>query len=129
MKILKIVSVVLASVSLQLAASDMSEDAIKARIQPVGTVNVAGAQPEAATAARSGADVYAQACAACHAAGVLNAPKPGVAEDWAPRMEKGLEKVIQNAMAGFGAMPARGACMNCSDEEFAAAVEHMIEGI
>lgn len=115
---------------LAVQAQEMSDDDIKARIQPVGKVHVAGAQAESASSGpRSGADVYTKACVACHSVGVLNAPKLNDAADWAPRLEKGFDTVWQNAIKGIGGMPPMGTCADCSDDEIKAAIEHMIEGI
>jgi cytochrome c5 len=112
-------------------AQTMSEEDIRERIKPVGQVKVAGAVDEVAAAGpRSGADIYAAACTACHAVGVLGAPKTKVAADWQPRLdEKGFDTVWQNAINGIGAMPAMGACGDCTDEDIKAAINYMIEGI
>jgi cytochrome c5 len=114
---------------LAVQAQDMSDGDIKARIQQIGKVHIAGAKAEVAAGPRSGSDVYAKACVACHGVGVLNAPKLQDAADWAPRMEQGFDTVWQNAINGIGAMPAMGTCSDCSDDDIKAAIEHMIEGI
>lgn len=112
-------------------AQEMSDEAIKARIKPVGSVHVAGAQAESAAASgpRSGADVYGKSCVACHGVGVMGAPKLGDNNDWAPRIEQGFDTLLSHAIKGFNAMPPKGTCGNCSDDEIKAAIEHMIEGI
>ena len=111
-------------------AQEMSEDDIKARIKPVGSLHIAGAQAEAAAAGpRSGADIYNKSCVACHSSGVLGAPKLQDAADWAPRMEQGFDTVLQNAINGVRAMPPMGTCGDCSNDDIKAAIEHMIEGI
>jgi len=115
---------------LAVQAQEMSEDDIKARIQPIGKVHIAGAKAEVASSGpRSGSDIYAKACVACHSVGVLNAPKLQDAADWAPRMEKGFDTVWQNAINGIGGMPPMGTCGDCSNDEIKAAIEHMIEGL
>lgn len=114
-------------------AQEMSDEEIAERIKPIGQVHVAGAQAAgtaAAGGAKSGEDVYNSACVACHASGVLGAPKLHVAADWQPRLdERGLDGVWQNALNGINAMPPRGTCASCSDDEIKAAIEYMIEGI
>ncbi len=113
-------------------AQTMSEDEIKERIMPVGKVKVAGAVDETAAAAgpRSGEDIYKAACTACHAAGVLGAPKTKVAAEWKPRLdEKGFDQIWKNAINGINAMPAMGACGDCSDDDIKSAIEYMIEGV
>ncbi|SCZ64666.1 c-type cytochrome [Thiohalomonas denitrificans] len=138
--------------------ADMSEEAIAERIEPVAKLNTGepiqpeapeGAEapevaeaPEAAVASaevadeagadegRSGEDVYNSACIACHAAGVAGAPKIGDPAAWGPRIEKGMDMLVQNAINGFngetGVMPPRGTCGNCSDAELEKAVEYMV---
>ncbi|TDF35515.1 cytochrome c5 family protein [Alteromonadaceae bacterium M269] len=117
-------------VSAVVVAQDNNEDIAK-RIMPVGKVHVAGAQAAAAADAgpRSGSDVYNASCVACHGAGVLGAPKKGDAAGWGPRLEAGFDTVWQNALNGKGAMPPRGTCGNCSDDDIKAAIEFMIEGL
>ena len=111
------------------------EDEIRARIQPVGEVCLQGEEcGEAAAApaasanagARSGSEVYDSACMACHATGAAGAPVVGNAEAWAPRIEKGMDTLISHAINGFNAMPPKGGCASCSDDEISAAVEHMV---
>nr|WP_299197612.1 c-type cytochrome [uncultured Amphritea sp.] len=118
-----------------LATSTMANtdnDAIIERIQKVGSVCVEGddcggaAAPVAAAGARSGTDVYNASCAACHASGVLQAPKFGTS-DWTDRATKGLETLVSNAINGINAMPPRGTCASCSDEEIHAAVQYMVD--
>lgn len=102
------------------------------RIKPVGKVNIAGAAPAASANAgpRSGEEIYKAACTACHAVGVLGAPKTQVAADWQPRLdEKGYDLVWKNAIDGINAMPAMGTCGDCSNDDIKAAIDYMIEGI
>ena len=64
--------------------------------------------------------------AACHASGAAGAPKTGDAAAWAPRIDKGMDTLVKHAYEGFNAMPAKGMCSNCSEEEIAAAVEYIV---
>ncbi|QSP95847.1 cytochrome c5 family protein [Marinobacter salinisoli] len=110
------------------------EDEIRSRIEPVGEVCLQGdecgeaAAPTqtASSGPRSGSEVYDAVCMACHTTGAAGAPKIGDAGAWAPRIEKGLETLVENAINGFNAMPAKGGCANCPDEEIKAAVEHLV---
>lgn len=112
-------------------ATDMSAASIKDRIKPLGQISVAGAVEESAAASgpRSGEDVFKGACFACHGTGAMGAPKKGNADDWGPRIEQGEETLIKHAIGGFNAMPPRGTCGDCSDDEIKAAIEYMIEGL
>ncbi|TMS75616.1 cytochrome c5 family protein, partial [Pseudoalteromonas sp. S1690] len=55
----------------------LTEEAIKKRLAPVGTVYLAGATPVEVVPSgpRSGEQVYQAACFACHGTGALGAPK------------------------------------------------------
>ncbi|ELR64107.1 Cytochrome c5 [Photobacterium marinum] len=113
-------------------AADMSDEAIAERIKPVGSVYLEGDAPATAAVAtgpRSGDTVYNTFCSACHGAGVMGAPKIGNAGDWAPRIAQGKDIMTDHAINGFNAMPAKGSCMDCSDDEIIAAIDHMIEGL
>lgn len=111
------------------------EDEIRARIAPVGDVCVQGEDcgQESAPAAsassepRSGNEVYDAACVACHGTGAAGAPKLGDSGAWDGRIDKGLETLVDHAINGFNAMPAKGGCSSCSDEEIEVAVEYMVE--
>ncbi|MGC8119943.1 c-type cytochrome [Marinobacter sp. VGCF2001] len=111
------------------------EDEIRARIQPVGEVCLQGedcgeaaAPAETASAGpRSGSEVYDAVCMACHTTGAAGAPVIGDSGAWAPRIEKGLDTLIDHAINGFNAMPAKGGCATCPDEEISAAVEHLVD--
>jgi cytochrome c5 len=108
-------------------------DEIQARLTPVGSVCMSGddcaAAPAAPVAAgpKSGKEVYDSSCAACHGSGVMGAPKVGAAGDWAPRTAKGMDTLNTHAIAGFNAMPAKGMCATCSDDEIKDAVKYMVD--
>jgi len=104
------------------------------RIAPVGKSCMAGDDcavaiktAAASGKARSGDDVYHTKCATCHATGAAGAPKLGDVAAWAPRVEKGMAILHDNAMDGVGGMPAKGLCFDCSDEEIKASVDYMVE--
>ncbi|RJG49570.1 cytochrome c5 family protein [Motilimonas pumila] len=129
-----------AAFSIQSLASsaDMSEDAIAERVKPVGNVYLDGELPDVAAATssseassepRDGATVYNTKCMACHATGAAGAPIKGDAGQWAARISQGKETLYSHAINGFNAMPAKGTCMDCSDDEIKVAVDYMIEGL
>lgn len=113
--------------------------AVAARLQPVGTVCVRGHSCGAAAmpvadnggsgqqAARSGKTIYESHCAACHATGLAGAPKFGDAMAWKPHIAKGLPTLYQHAMNGFNAMPPKGMCSDCSEQEIKNAVNYMVK--
>lgn len=113
------------------SVSQEEYDAIAERIKPVGSVYLAGAEPvvEEDTGPREGSAVYGMFCTACHGSGVGGAPVTGNAGDWAARIAQGKDVLAEHAISGFNAMPPKGGCMDCSDDEIIAAIEHMIEGL
>lgn len=123
-----------ASVKVGAGSDALTPEAIAERIAPIGRVVTepeAGAVATAATvvkaALRSGPEVYSAACAACHAAGVLGAPKMGDAAGWKPRLSAGLDALVNASLKGKGAMPAQGGGAY-SDEEIKKAVIHLANG-
>jgi len=105
------------------AGSDgMSEQAVAERLQKVGSVQIKDASDPASM--KSGAQVYAAQCSACHAAGVANAPKFGDAAAWGPRIKTGYDALLTSALKGKGAMGAQGGG-DFSDVEIGRAVVHM----
>lgn len=115
----------------------VDRDAIIDRIKPYGQVCIQGdetcgtgaavAPAAAAGGARSGADIYNRSCAACHATGVLDAPKFGSGAMTARLNDKGMDALLSNSISGINAMPPKGTCNDCSDDELKAAIEYMIE--
>lgn len=77
--------------------------------------------------AHPGMQTYVNYCASCHNAGVAEAPKLGDAEQWELRLKKGRDALVQNTIDGMPpAMPKKGLCLSCSDEELADAVDYML---
>jgi len=137
--VLMIVLIIIASNLTSEVTEYAPDDVVIENIKPVGQVNVAGesspapapaaaaaAEPAAAAGPRSGEQVYTASCAACHGTGVAGAPKFGDAAAWAPRAAKGIDGLLASATNGLNAMPPRGTCMDCSDDELKAAIEYMV---
>lgn len=76
--------------------------------------------------AKTGKEVYNGKCAVCHANGIAGAPKKGDAAAWLERLATGKDVVYMNAIKGKKAMPPKGTCGSCSDEEVKAAVDYLI---
>jgi cytochrome c5 len=79
--------------------------------------------------AGDGEQIYKSRCMTCHASGVAGAPKLGDKEAWAPRIETGEDAMLATVIKGKGAMPPRGTCMECSEEQLRAAVQYMISQV
>lgn len=113
-------------------SGDMSAQAISDRMTGPAWVEVeaSGGSAPAAEPQKLSANVgetrYKSTCAVCHDAGIAGAPKFRNAADWQPRMGAGIEAMLKIAIQGKGAMPPRGTCMQCSDEELQKAIEYML---
>lgn len=75
--------------------------------------------------ARTGEEVYQTKCSVCHATGAAGAPKFGDAAAWGTRIEKGSDALYASALKGVNAMPPKGMCMDCTNDEIKAAVDYM----
>ena len=106
------------------APGELAPEAVAARIQPVGKIEV-GAAGAAGGGARSGEDVVKAVCAACHATGAADAPKIGDKTVWAPRLKQGLNGLLASSIKGVRGMPPRGGGADLSDAEVARAVVFM----
>ena len=105
------------------AGSDaMTDQAVAARLQKIGAVEIKDLSDPASM--KTGAQVYAAQCTACHAAGVANAPKLGDAAGWGPRLNTGYDALLTSALKGKGAMGAQGGG-DFSDFEIGRAVVYM----
>ena len=93
----------------------------------------APAQQQAATsqpqgkpaAAADGKAVYDKVCFACHAQSVAGSPKIGDKAAWAPRIQTGMDSLVQSVIKGKGAMPPKAGNPSLSDAEIRAAIEFM----
>jgi len=119
------------SVSAASVQDDMSREAIAERIKPIGKHYVAGesSAAEESSGPRSGQQVYDKFCTACHTSGVMGAPKINNAADWEERLAQGMDTVLKHAVEGFNAMPPKGTCSDCSEEEIQAAIDYMTKDI
>jgi len=131
-KVLAGLAVWLGLQTMPVLADTMQEQAILDNIKPIGTVAVAGESASGGgavaevKAARSGSDVYHAVCMACHATGAAGAPKVGDKAAWGPRAEQGIDTLLHSAINGKNAMPPKGTCADCTDEELKGAIEYML---
>ena len=68
---------------------------------------------------------YQRACHVCHATGVANAPKVHDPEAWKPRLDKGMDALVESIKNGLNAMPPGGMCADCTDEDYKALIKYM----
>jgi|TARA_R100000935_G_C2705770_1_gene112093 cytochrome c5 len=117
------------------SAQAATNDDIAERLKPVGEVCIQGeecaaAGPAAAAAGGGGLsaeEVVGKFCNACHGTGLLNSPKVGDTAAWQVRADEkgGLDALLANAITGINAMPPKGTCASCSDDELMAAIKQM----
>ncbi len=102
---------------------EMREEAIASRIKPVGDVNLVAAPANVGN--RTGQEIYQAVCSACHAAGLMNAPKPGDKAAWQARIAQGEKTLVAHALNGIRAMPAKGGNPSLPDVEVTRAAIYM----
>jgi cytochrome c5 len=75
----------------------------------------------------AGRAVYESSCRACHdpANVMVSSPKAGDAAEWAKRLDKGIEKLTDNAANGIGAMPPKGGAAELNRDQIRDAILHM----
>ncbi|WP_291383206.1 MULTISPECIES: cytochrome c5 family protein [Achromobacter] len=106
------------------AGSDaLSGEAVARRIAPVAGFELVDAN--APKVFKTGEQVFASVCTACHTAGVAGAPKLGDNAAWAPFIKAGYDEMMKVALHGKGGMPAKGGNPALSDYEVARAVVYM----
>ncbi len=106
------------------AGSDaLSGEAVARRIAPVAGFELVDAN--APKVFKTGEQVFAAVCTACHTAGVAGAPKMGDNAAWAPFIKAGYDEMLKVALHGKGGMPAKGGNPALSDYEVARAVVYM----
>jgi cytochrome c5 len=103
-------------------STGLDAESVARRIQPVGMVEVKDASDAASL--KTGEQVFAAQCTACHTAGVAGAPKLGDEAAWAPRIKTGFEALLTSALKGKGAMGAQGGG-DFGDLEIARAVVYL----
>jgi cytochrome c5 len=145
----RVIKISLMLVGLSVAGAALAQSArdqlIAERLAPAGSVCLAGdacvtgssaagssastaapAMAQAASAEFSASATYEQYCAMCHNTGMANAPRRDDAAHWTARVgEVGLATITNNAITGINAMPARGMCATCTDEQIGELVEYL----
>ena len=103
----------------------LSDAAIAQRLKPVGDVEVV--DPSAPKVDKTGKEIVAAVCGACHTSGVLNAPKIGDKAAWGKLIAAGLPRLKQDTINGIRQMPARGGNPDLSDVEIERAIIYMVD--
>jgi cytochrome c5 len=102
-----------------------SPEAVAQRLQPVAEQGYTLKDANAPKTLQTGEAVYTSTCAACHGTGAAGAPKFGDAAAWGPRIKQGYDTLVQHALQGIRAMPAKGGNPDLDNIEVARAVAYM----
>lgn len=101
-----------------------SDDVLSQRIKPVGQVTV---EKQEKPLESTGKATYERFCIICHENGLAGAPKFQNQSDWQPRLTKRtLDDLLASSIKGLNAMPAKGTCIECTDEDLNAAISYML---
>ncbi|MBA2650138.1 MAG: cytochrome c5 family protein [Legionella sp.] len=76
-----------------------------------------------------GKEIYTHFCSNCHARKALiriGAPRYRIHTDWDQRLKQGIESLFHHTDEGLNAMPARGGCFECTDEQLMLAMIYML---
>jgi S-disulfanyl-L-cysteine oxidoreductase SoxD len=74
----------------------------------------------------AGQTIYETTCVSCHGNPAIGAPVLGNKEAWAKVVEKGIDKVYNNAINGINSMPPKGGNMDLTDEQMKEVIDYMI---
>jgi cytochrome c5 len=78
----------------------------------------------------NGKRVYDKACFACHMTGVSGAAPLTDKVRWEAQAAKGMptlhKHVIEGFTGTFGTLPAKGTCMDCTDQDLYDAIHYML---
>ncbi|MBO1113693.1 c-type cytochrome [Bordetella petrii] len=121
--IIMLVNMVTSGTKVGAGSDTLTEEAVAHRIAPVAGFELVDAN--APKVFKTGEQVFQAVCTACHTAGVAGAPKVGDKAAWAPFIKTGFESMLNVALHGKGAMPAKGGNPALSDYEVARAVVYM----
>jgi cytochrome c5 len=120
------------------AAESIRVKSITNRIKPVGNVHLEEASGASLTTnaipkeipsatPTKGQTIYEKYCAICHSSGLAGAPRFRDSTDWETRLkDRNIAALISSAIQGKNAMPAKGTCMECQDEDIKNAIQYML---
>ncbi len=77
----------------------------------------------------AGRKIFNEFCASCHAVNPVisvNAPRVNDKKRWDKYRKLGVQTLLIMTLQGQGAMPARGGCFECSDEQLRETIQYML---
>jgi len=76
-----------------------------------------------------GAAIYSVVCAGCHDTGANAAPMLSQPQQWQAILNQSADITHAHVINGYRAMPERGLCFQCTDDELIATTEYMLEQV
>lgn len=80
--------------------------------------------------AHPGEKVFKEFCASCHSKEPIidvNAPHIGDKKAWQAISQQGMPALMKITTRGAGAMPSRGGCFECSDEQLQQTIQYILD--
>lgn len=77
----------------------------------------------------AGKKIFKEFCSSCHGQQPtidINAPRIGDHKAWRARKKMGMPALLKITVMGAGAMPARGGCFECSDEQLEMTIRYIL---
>jgi cytochrome c5 len=107
---------------------NQSSKSLEKRLSPPYEVSISGVELEQEKISEllPGQEVYEKYCSMCHGYAVAGAPKTGDKEAWKKRMSQGWETIMSHALGGYKGMPAKGNCLNCSNDDIRESIEYIL---
>ena len=78
----------------------------------------------------AGEKIFKEFCSACHSPNPqidINAPHIGDKNIWHAYSKLGIDKLLDITIKGKGAMPARGGCFECNDEQLRQSINYILK--
>ncbi len=78
----------------------------------------------------AGKKIFKEFCATCHGNPAkidIQAPRISDKKAWQLRKQLGMTMLLKITTNGIGAMPARGGCFECSDQQLRETIDYLLE--
>jgi len=79
---------------------------------------------------QAGQKIFREFCSVCHGKSAVipvHAPIIGDKEHWRVLKQLKMNKLLDLTIKGVGAMPARGGCFECSDEQLQQTIQYILD--
>ncbi|MGP4712574.1 c-type cytochrome [Psychrobacter sp. T6-4] len=103
-------------------------DSVAPKTEVIQTDATENESADVVLASDAGVTLYESNCKACHASGLLNAPKYGDKAGWALALQKDKQTLYLHSANGFNKMPAQ-AVNGVTEAQVKAAVDYMLAAV